>query len=112
VRLREVDAALLTLSGHKFGGPPGSGALVVRRGTPFHSVLGGHQEDGLRGGTQATWLAEALALALEQADQEALENTVPQALQVLRDRFEDQVREAFPDVVAVGAKAARLPHVS
>lgn len=112
VRLHEVDAALLTLSGHKFGGPLGSGMLVVRRGTPFHSPLGGHQEDGLRGGTQATWLAEGLALALEEAGQEALEGALPQTLSALRDDFEARIREAFPDVVVLGADVARLPHVS
>ncbi|HLT29266.1 MAG TPA: cysteine desulfurase family protein [Myxococcaceae bacterium] len=112
VRLHEVDAAMLTLSGHKFGGPPGSGVLVVRRNTPFHSVLGGHQEDGLRGGTQATWLAEGLALALEEAAQEALQGEVPAALAALRDDFEARVQRAFPDVLALGAGAGRLPHVS
>lgn len=112
VRLHEVDAAMLTLSGHKFGGPLGSGVLLVRRGTPFHSVLGGHQEDGLRGGTQATWLAEGLALALEEADQEALDGAVPRSLGALRDGFEARLREAFPEVVALGAGRRRLPHVS
>jgi cysteine desulfurase len=43
---------LLSLSGHKIGALPGVGALFVRRGTALRAVIGGHQEDGLRGGTE------------------------------------------------------------
>jgi cysteine desulfurase len=49
-----LDADLVSLSAHKFGGVPGAGALVVRRGSriaPF--ILGGEQERGRRGGLEA-----------------------------------------------------------
>ncbi|MBM4342211.1 MAG: cysteine desulfurase [Deltaproteobacteria bacterium] len=45
-----VDA--ITLSGHKFGGPPGTGALWLRPGTSLQAVQPGHQELGMRGGTE------------------------------------------------------------
>lgn len=45
-----VDAA--SVSAHKFGGPQGIGALILRRGLPFESAAGGGQERGRRAGTE------------------------------------------------------------
>ncbi len=52
VDLSTTPVDLLSLSGHKFGAPAGIGALFVRRGTPFEAPLTGHQEHGLRPGTE------------------------------------------------------------
>lgn len=111
LNLLQVDAALVSLSGHKLGAPVGSGALVVRSGTPLRSVVPGHQEDGVRGGTQAVWLAEAFALALELGDGEARASNPLQQASV-RDAFERGVREAIADVEVTGQAAPRLPDVS
>jgi len=43
---------LASFSAHKIGGLPGSGALFVRRGTAAEALVAGHQEHGLRGGTE------------------------------------------------------------
>jgi cysteine desulfurase len=65
---REAGVDLLTVSAHKLGGPPGIGALVVRRGCELQPMLrGGAQESGLRAGTESAALARAFAAAAEDA---------------------------------------------
>jgi len=55
VDVRKLGVDLLTVSAHKIYGPKGVGALCVRRGMPIASfVHGGHQERGLRAGTENT----------------------------------------------------------
>lgn len=64
----------LALSAHKFGGPKGVGALLLRRGAQMESLIrGGSQERGFRGGTPSPRLADAMALAAELAQAERLE---------------------------------------
>ncbi|WP_163865608.1 cysteine desulfurase family protein [Myxococcus eversor] len=108
--LREVDADLLSLSAHKFGGPAGVGVLVVRKGVDVRALTPGHQEGGRRGGTQNIPYAEALALALELAtrEQPALEARVG----ALRDDFERAVLEAVTGVTVNGAGVPRVPNTS
>lgn len=108
--LREVDADLLALSAHKFGGPAGAGVLVVRKSVEAQALVPGHQEAGRRGGTQNVPYAEAFALALElaHADQEASSAR----LGTLRDTFEREVLARIPDVTVNGGGAPRVPNTS
>jgi cysteine desulfurase len=108
--LREVDADLLALSAHKFGGPPGVGVLVVRRGVTLMALTPGHQEAGLRGGTQNVPYQEALASALELSARSA-EDTAAH-LAELRERFEREVLERIARVRVNGGGAARIPNTS
>jgi cysteine desulfurase len=70
--LAALDADLVSISAHKFGGVPGAGALIVRRGTRFDPLLvGGEQERGRRAGLEAlpallAFGAAAAALTREQ----------------------------------------------
>ncbi|WP_141322816.1 cysteine desulfurase family protein [Myxococcus sp. AB025B] len=108
--LREVDADLLSLSAHKFGGPSGVGVLVVRKGVDVRALTPGHQEGGRRGGTQNIPHAEALALALELAASE--QPQVASRVGALRDAFEQAVLAQVPGVVVNGAGAPRVPNTS
>jgi cysteine desulfurase len=71
---RPVDADalgvdLLSCTAHKLGGPRGIGLLLRRRGVPLLAQIGGAQEGGLRGGTEAAVLAAGFAQALEEASE-------------------------------------------
>jgi cysteine desulfurase len=64
---RRVTA--LAIGGHKLGGPTGVGALLLRQETPFTASLkGGHQEQGLRAGTEAVPLIAGFARALSETN--------------------------------------------
>ncbi|WP_206202078.1 cysteine desulfurase family protein [Thermus caldilimi] len=66
-RVDEVGADLVSLSAHKFYGPKGIGALLVRQGLDLFPLVPGKQEGGRRGGTQSPVLAQGMAVALEKA---------------------------------------------
>ncbi len=110
VTLREADADLLALSGHKLGAPPGVGVLVVRRGVDLAALTPGHQELGRRGGSANVPYAEAFAVALELAAQE--QPAYAQRLTALRDGFEAQVRARIPGVHVNAGAAPRVANTS
>lgn len=99
---------LLSLTGHKLGGPMGAGALLAVRGAELQAVQhGGGQERGVRSGTLDTPAIRALAVAVQHAIDE-LPRSGPR-LTALRDRLIDGVLEAVPDAVLHGDRAGRLP---
>ena len=66
VSFPELGVSTLSLSGHKFGGPKGVGAIVTRPDLPVQALFhGGHQQAGLRPGTEPVALAAGLAAALK-----------------------------------------------
>ena len=102
---------LLSLSAHKLHGPKGIGALYVRKGTPFWPlIIGGHQEEGNRGGTENVPYIVAFGRAAELA--RAIGPRDRQALAALRDWFEDEVLAQIPGASRNGAKEPRLPNTS
>ncbi len=111
VSFRALDVAAMSIAAHKFQGPLGIGALILRDGVPVTPlVYGGHQQAGLRPGTESVALAVGMAKALElsQRDQAECEGR----LRSLLNRFEAGLRAALSDVVIHGSTAARLPQTS
>ena len=110
-RLSRVGAAALSLSAHKFRGPAGIGALLLRRDVQIEPLMyGGHHQAGLRPGTEPVALAVGMAVALElwQAEQDEY----ARRLTALRDRFEARLRAEWPGVIFHGADAERIPQTS
>jgi cysteine desulfurase len=100
---------MLSLSGHKFYGPKGTGVLYVRRGTPFLPlILGGGQERERRSGTENIPGVAGLSVALELADSEREETSARCA--ALRDRIIQVVLEEIPGSRLNGHPVQRLPN--
>lgn len=99
----------LTLSGHKFHGPKGSGAIAcasARR--PGALLRGGSQEQGLRAGTENVPALVGMGVAARLARQ-GLDSATPRLL-ALRDRLEQGLLGVAPDAVVHAAGTARLPN--
>ncbi len=108
VRFHELGVTTLSLSGHKFHGPKGVGALLLRRGTRLRPRLwGGHQQHGWRPGTEPVALVVGLVKALELWHQEA--ETRQAQVRRLRGRFLEQLQSAAP-VVLNGLAEGGVPH--
>ncbi|HXH22896.1 MAG TPA: cysteine desulfurase family protein [Dehalococcoidia bacterium] len=100
---------LLSLSGHKFGGPKGTGILYLRRGTPFVSQMsGGGQERQRRAGTEnvAGIVGQAVALEAAESEREAHSRDVA----ALRDFLIESVLRSVPDSRLNGCPDERLPN--
>ena len=102
--------SMLSASAHKWGGPPGVGVLVVRKGVRWISPY--PQDDLYRpGATGALDLPAVVAAAaslravLAEAQAEAVR------LSALVDRIRERVAATVPDVEVVGDPADRLPHL-
>jgi cysteine desulfurase len=105
----DLGADLMSVSAHKMGGPPGVGALLVRRGLRLRSLLvGGDQERARRAGLENTpaivgWGAAAEAMGASRADERSTNR-----------RLTERVLNAVGDLeglTAYGDPAARLDHV-
>lgn len=111
VRFHRIGATAVSLGAHKFGGPVGIGALILRRGTALAPLMtGGLQERELRPGTQAVPLAVGFAEAVRLWHEEAATRLAEVAR--LRDRLEAALREACGEIVVHGAAAERLPNTT
>lgn len=111
VHFRDLGVAAMTVAAHKFRGPLGIGALVLRGDVAVRPLMfGGHQQAGLRPGTEPVALAVGMATALELWHREQEEHA--RHLTALRERFEGRLKAAMPDVVVHGERARRLPQTS
>jgi len=109
LNVRTLGVDMLSLSGHKFYGPKGSGVLFVRRGTPFLPlILGGGQERERRSGTENIAAIVGLSVALELADSARAENSAHCI--VLRDLIIERVLAEIPGTRLNGHPTKRLPN--
>ena len=109
VNVDELNVDLLSLSGHKFYGPKGAGALYIRKATHIETFLnGGDQERGRRASTHNTpgivGLARALELCKEKMADEARFQTA------LRDKLIKGVQDKISNVFLNGHPVKRLPN--
>jgi len=105
------QADAISLSAHKFGGPQGAGALVVRSTArvPSPLLFGGGQENWRRAGTENVAAIAGFGAAAEAAADEAEQMA---RLAALRDKLEAGVRDICPAVTIFGKEAPRLANTS
>ena len=100
--------AAMTVTGHKIGGPVGTGALLLRTDVPATPVLhGGGQERDVRSGTLDVAGVAALATAVDHAV--SRQRAEAARLSALRDDLIARVRAAVPDAILNGDPTDRLP---
>lgn len=108
IDVQELNIDSLSLSGHKFYGPKGSGALYVKTGIKFEKFVdGGHQERNKRAGTEnvagIVGIGKAIELAYNNLDEH--NNKIKE----LRDYYVEQVKEKIPYIKINGDMEKRLP---
>jgi cysteine desulfurase len=111
VDFRSTGAAAMSMAAHKFQGPLGIGALILRHDVPIAPIqFGGHHQFGIRPGTESVALAVGMLTALElwQNEQDSHRNN----MESLHRRFEDGLKSAMPRIIIHCASADRLPQTS
>ena len=100
------------ISAHKFGGPKGIGALIVRQGIEVPPMLkGGGQEMGRRSGTENVIGIAGMGAAAEAAQRD-LENGVWQKVEQNRNVLETLLLNDAPEAIIFGVDTPRLPNTS
>ena len=108
IDLQRLNIDALSMSAHKFYGPKGVGALYVRNGIMFDSIInGGHQESGKRAGTEnvagIVGLGKAIELAYSNFDK------YNQYLLGLRNEYIKNIETKIPNSFLNGDRINRLP---
>lgn len=111
IDVKSLGVDFLSLSAHKLHAPKGIGLLYVKRRTKYQPyIIGGHQENGRRGGTENVTNIVGFGRAAELAMATlADENT---RVRALRDRLETGLMSAVPNTLRNGSRDNRLPNTS
>lgn len=109
IDVKDLNVDLLTLSGHKFNGPKGIGALYVRKGVKIAAVQqGGAQERNLRAGTENVpsiiGLAKAAEIAMATMSEKIAHETY------LRDKLIKGIKEKIGYIKLNGHPTKRMPN--
>ena len=108
IDVQELNIDSLALSGHKFYGPKGIGALYVKSGVHFKKYIdGGHQERNKRAGTENVPAIVGMGKALELAYSDMEEHN--KKIKGLRDYYEKRVKEEIDNIQINGNIENRLP---
>jgi cysteine desulfurase len=114
IDMRADGIDLAAFSAHKMYGPQGVGALFVRGGHPKIEleplIIGGGQERGLRGGTLNVPGIVGFGEACRIAQQERVDEAI--RIGLLRDRLEDALLHALPDIWINGDRANRVSNTA
>lgn len=106
-----IPVDMLSMSGHKLHAPKGVGAIYIRKGTKLNTFLmGGHQENGKRAGTENVPYIVGLGRACSLAAAHVGDGMARVA--ALRDRLEDGVRAGCSDTTVNGDRVNRLPNTT
>jgi cysteine desulfurase len=109
IHFGRMRATALSFGAHKFNGPRGVGALLLRHGAKLVPTLfGGHQEHDFRPGTEPVALIAGMARALELWNANQATRLIH--LKTLRDRLETGLQQTCAPVVVNGGGATRLPN--
>lgn len=104
----DSDIDMLSFSGHKMYAPKGVGVLFMRRGTRCRpTMIGGHQENGHRAGTQNIAYIASMGRACDLATEHMKDED---SIRELRDRLQGAIIEKIPAVEVNGRDAPRLPN--
>lgn len=110
VDVQELGVNLLSLAANQFYGPPGVGALYVRKGTPVWPLLdGGTQEKKRRAGTENLIGIVGLGMAAELAKVELPARQV--RLKALKERLEQGLKAKIAEIHINGHPTKNLPHL-
>ena len=106
--VQAMNIDMLSVSGHKFGGPKGIGFLYVRKGLNIPSFMnGGSQENGMRAGTTNVpgiiGMAKALEVSVAEMDSAA------EKMVAMRDHCIERIEKEIPDCRLNGDRKKRLP---
>lgn len=101
--VEDLGVSMLSMSGHKFGGPKGIGVLYIKNGTKIEKLItGGEQERGQRGGTTNVPNIVAMATALKCAVDNIEKNN--KKVKDLRDHFVEEVEKRIAEVKLNGTR--------
>jgi len=110
VNFKELGVDMMSISGHKIGGPQGQGALIVREGLAIEArQKGGGQELGRRGGTENVAGIAGFGLAAEMAEADMAKYDTAKRL---RDAMEAELASYCPEITIYGKETNRLPNTS
>ena len=106
--VQAMNIDMLSVSGHKFGGPKGIGFLYIRKGLDIQSFMdGGAQESGLRAGTTNVpgiiGMAKALEVSISEMD------SASEKMIAMRDHCIDRIEKEIPNCRLNGDREKRLP---